>query len=443
MMNWTQLLSAKRFGLEDRKYVANESERTQFQRDYDRLIFSSPFRRLQNKTQVFPLPGAVFVHNRLTHSLEVASVGRSLGNIVASELIKKGEDSPFISEIGTIVSTACLAHDLGNPPFGHSGEKAISNYFINGKGVSLKERVSKEVWSDWTNFEGNANALRLLTHQFGGRRYGGSAMTYSTLLALVKYPCESINRDKSKVYKKKYGFFQPEKEVYQKIADDLGIIKFSEEPISYYRHPLVFLVEAADDICYNIIDLEDAHRLGILSFEEVKSLYFEFFESGKIEIMENTLSSLDDRNEELSYIRANLIGKLINECAQAFIKNESEILSGTYNKSLYDDISPSLLEAAKKVTKVSIKEVYQHRSVVEIEVAGYKILGGLLEEFGQAVLTPDDEYSKMLLKLLPSQYAVDKNEPVEKKVQSVLDFISGMTDLYAVDLYKKIKGVEL
>lgn len=442
-MNWTQLLSAKRFGLEDRTSAHTDHERTQFQRDYDRLIFSSPFRRLQNKTQVFPLPGAVFVHNRLTHSLEVASVGRSLGNIVASELQKKGENSPFLSEIGTIVSAACLAHDLGNPPFGHSGEKAISNYFTSGSGTVLKDKVSDEVWSDWNNFEGNANALRTLTHQFKGRRYGGYAMTYSTLAALVKYPCESVNRDKTNVYQKKYGFFQPEKETYLNIANELGIISFSTSPISYYRHPLVFLVEAADDICYNIIDLEDAHRLGILPYDEVKSMYFGFFDDAHINELEKTLSELDDRNEELSFLRATVIGKLINGCADAFIKHHDAILSGTYNKSLYDDLDAKSVEAAKKVTEVSIAKVYQHRSVIEIEVAGYKILGGLMEEFSNAVISPNDAYSKMVLKLIPKQYTIDPDKDIAENIQSVLDFVSGMTDLYAVELYNKIKGVRL
>ena len=443
MMNWDKLLSTKRYGQEDKKAISSEFERTQFQRDYDRLIFSSPFRRLQNKTQVFPLPGAVFVHNRLTHSLEVASVGRSLGNLVSAELVKKGEKSPFINEIGTIVSTACLAHDLGNPPFGHSGEKAISNYFLNGRGLNLKEKVSESTWQDWTNFEGNANALRTLTHQFSGRRFGGAAMTYSTLSALVKYPCESINRDKKNVYQKKFGFFQPEKEVYQKIADELGIIKFNENPISYYRHPLVFLVEAADDICYNIIDLEDAHRLNILSYDVVQELYFNFFDDTEKSKLEKTISQLDDANEELAYIRATLIGKLVNECTNSFLKNHDAIMSGKYNKSLYDDISEKCIEASKKVTDISIKKVYQHRSVIEVEVAGYKILGGLIEEFAGAITNQKDAYSKMLLKLLPKQYTVKSEDQIEENIQSILDFVSGMTDVYAVDLYKKIRGVKL
>lgn len=442
MMDWNKLLSTKRYGQEDRVSSA-EHDRTQFQRDYDRIIFSSPFRRLQNKTQVFPLPGSVFVHNRLTHSLEVASVGRSLGNLVSAELIKNGEKSPLISEIGTIVSTACLAHDLGNPPFGHSGEKAISNYFTSGTGKALQDKVSESVWMDWTNFEGNANALRTLTHQFNGRRFGGYAMTYSMLSALVKYPCESINRNKKNVYQKKFGFFQPEKAVYEKIADELCIIKFSESPISYFRHPLVNLVEAADDICYNIIDLEDAHRLKILSYEDVKALYFNFFDDATIQNLENTIDSLDDKNEELAYVRATLIGKLVHECKEAFMKNHKAIMDGNYNKSLYDDISEQSIIASKKVTEISIEKVYQYRSVIEVEVAGYKILGGLLEEFAGAVINQKDAYSKMVLKLLPKQYTVKSEEFVEENIQSILDFVSGMTDVYAVDLYKKIRGVEL
>lgn len=442
-MNWNTLLSTKRYGQEDRVTSTSEHDRTQFQRDYDRIIFSSPFRRLQNKTQVFPLPGSVFVHNRLTHSLEVASVGRSLGNLVSAELVKNGENSPLISEIGTIVSTACLAHDLGNPPFGHSGEKAISNYFKSGSGKDLQSKVSESVWMDWTNFEGNANALRTLTHQFNGRRFGGYAMTYSMLSALVKYPCESINRDKKNVYQKKFGFFQPEKKVYEKIADNLGIIKFSDKPVSYYRHPLVFLVEAADDICYNIIDLEDAHRLKILSYDDVKALFYNFFDNETIQKLEETINTLDDQNEELAYIRATLIGKMVQECTKTFMRNHNAIMNGTYNNCLYDDIDEKCLEASQKVTDISIEKVYQHRSVIEVEVAGYKVLGGLLEEFAGAVVNQKDAYSKMVLKLLPKQYAVKSEEFIEENIQSILDFVSGMTDVYAVDLYKKIRGVEL
>ena len=245
-MNWEELLSIKRFG-QEYYFDAKKHERTEYQRDYDRIIFSSPFRRLQNKTQVFPLPGSVFVHNRLTHSLEVASVGRSIGEIVGRTLRDKyPESEAHFEEIGSIVSASCLAHDMGNPPFGHSGEEAISTYFSEGKGNYLQELVDNENerWSDFTYFEGNANAIRLLMHQFRGRRKGGFVMTYSTLASIVKYPYSSELSGS----KNKFGFFSSEEEDYRKIATSLGIIKLNETPLKYVRYPLVYLVEAADDI---------------------------------------------------------------------------------------------------------------------------------------------------------------------------------------------------
>ena len=247
-------------------------DRSEFKRDYDRLIFSAPFRRLQNKTQVFPLPGSVFVHNRLTHSLEVASVGMSLGNDVAKELCLKHPSlqNTLFEEIGTIVSAACLAHDLGNPPFGHSGESAIQSYFLEGEGVQLQPLLKPEVWSDITHFEGNANTFRLLTHRFKGRREGGFAMTYTTLASIVKYPSSSNASPK----KGKFGFFTEEKDVFQRVANELTIPCLHENgsELRYARHPLVYLVEAADDICYEVMDIEDSHKLKILSFEETQNL---------------------------------------------------------------------------------------------------------------------------------------------------------------------------
>ena len=279
-MNWRQLISNKRFGLEE-QHEQRKDNRSEFQRDYDRLIFSAPFRRLQNKTQVFPLPGSIFVHNRLTHSLEVSCVGRSLGDNIASLLLKKHPEleDTHISEIGAIVSAACLAHDLGNPPFGHSGERAISTYFSEGKGKELKNQLSSMEWDDIIHFEGNANAFRLLTHQFLGRRKGGFVMTYSTLASIVKYPYSS----QLAKGKPKFGFFTSEARDFQRIAEELGIKKLSEEgePLKYARHPLVYLVEAADDICYQMMDIEDAHKLKLLTTEEVKALFYQFFDENR------------------------------------------------------------------------------------------------------------------------------------------------------------------
>ena len=334
-MDWKQLISNKRLGQEHR-HTERHDDRTEFKRDYDRLIFSAPFRRLQNKTQVFPLPGSVFVHNRLTHSLEVSSVGMSLGNDVSQRIINEKRPElrgTMFEQIGQIVSTACLAHDLGNPPFGHSGEKAIQTFFTEGAGKELKPSVSPTFWDDITHFEGNANAFRLLTHQFKGRRAGGFVMTYSTLASIVKYPYASSVSGK----KKKFGFFQSEQTYYQRIADEMGIICKSApgEPLRYARHPLVYLVEAADDICYEIMDLEDAHKLKILSYAETEELLLGFFdEDVKQKILRRIHDEeLEDPNEKVVYMRACVIGKLENECVNAFVEHEDEILKGTFEGS--------------------------------------------------------------------------------------------------------------
>jgi len=293
-MDWNKLLSTKRLGMEGWTSSNKAEDRTQFQRDYDRIIFSSPFRRMQNKTQVFPLPEHIFVHNRLTHSLEVASVGRSLGNLLSEKLIAEYSGNSFISEIGTIVSTSCLAHDLGNPPFGHSGEAAISNFFLKGAGREFENPLSEGEWKDFTHFDGNANAFRLLTHQFNGKRPGGFALTYSTLAGIVKYPFESVWAKKPK-----FGFFQSEKGDYKKIANELQIDARLENPESFVRHPLVYLVEAADDICYQVMDLEDAFKLGILSFDQTKDLYLGFYDSEQdkksLLSIEKTMKKVSDK----------------------------------------------------------------------------------------------------------------------------------------------------
>lgn len=442
-MDWKKLLSAKRWGYEHREITNQDIARSEFQRDYDRLIFSSPFRRLQNKTQVFPLPGSVFVHNRLTHSLEVASVGRSLGRIFYTKY-KENKDNvdeiyPYLQEIGNIVSSACLAHDMGNPAFGHSGESAISHYFSNGDGLKFKSEVTEEEWQDLVNFEGNANALRILTHQFSGKEGGGFALTYSTLAAIVKYPCAAIDgniKDKG-LHRKKYGYFQPEKESFIKVAEELGMLKDANHEGVYKRHPLVYLVEAADDICYNIIDVEDAHRLSILSPEKVEELLIPLTNDKNIL---NRLASIEDVDSRVSLLRAKSISTLIQQCSQVFFENEEAILNGTFEASLIDNINPHLKEVMNKIEKISIEKIYNAPTVVQIEVAGYKVMSGLLEEFVPAYIHNSSAYDKKVVALIPNQYKNAENTTYEK-IRSVLDFVSSMTDLYAVELFRKIKGI--
>lgn len=443
MMNWNTLISNKRLGQEER-HPERHDDRSEFKRDYDRLIFSAPFRRMQNKTQVFPLPGSIFVHNRLTHSLEVASVGMSLGNDVATAIMEKRPElaKSLFPQIGTIVSTACLAHDMGNPPFGHSGEKAIQTFFSEGKGAFLKGIVSEALWNDITHFEGNANAFRLLAHRFKGRRDGGFVMTYTTLASIVKYPFESSLAGGHG----KFGFFNTEKDIYCKIADDLGITLKSkhDEPLQYARHPLVYLVEAADDICYEIMDIEDAHKLKILSFAETKNLLLGFFDETAKKNIEKRIvdEGITDDNEKVIYMRACVIGKLENVCAQAFIDNEEEILSGTFAGCLIDHIPEPQYSAYKRCTKVSFEKIYKSKPVLDVELSGFKIMETLMEIMTEAAVHPDRFYSRQLMSRVSSQYDIASPD-LETRIMAVIDYISGMTDVYALDVYQKINGISL
>ena len=442
-MEWKQLISNKRFG-QEHKHAERHDDRSEFKRDYDRLIFSSAFRRLQNKTQVFPLPGSIFVHNRLTHSLEVASVGMSIGNDISRRVIQKRPElkDTLVEEIGTIVSAACLAHDLGNPPFGHSGEKAIQTFFSEGPGQKIKSMVSSEFWDDITHFEGNANAFRILTHRFKGRRQGGFVMTYSMLASIVKYPFASSLAGNHG----KFGFFASEAESYRKIADELGISCKSApgDPLKYARHPLVYMVEAADDICYEIMDIEDSHKLKILSYAETEHLLLSFFDEDIQQKIRQRIidEELTDENEKVVYMRASVIGKLENECVAAFLAHEEEILAGTFEGSLIDHISERQKKAYKECEKISFSKIYQSKPVLDIELSGYQIMATLMEVFIEAAVNPSRFYSKQLLRRVSSQYDIE-NENLEERIMAVLDYISGMTDIYALDIYQKINGISL
>ena len=442
-MNWQQLISNKRLGQEER-HPERHDDRSEFKRDYDRLIFSAPFRRMQNKTQVFPLPGSIFVHNRLTHSLEVASVGMSLGNDVARDLknIHPELAGTLFEEIGTIVSAACLAHDMGNPPFGHSGEKAIQAFFREGKGEELRQRLSPEFWNDLTHFEGNANAFRLLAHRFHGRREGGFVMTYSTLASIVKYPHSSLCAGK----KGKFGFLCFEEPYFQRIADDLGMRRLSAEgePLRYARHPLVYLVEAADDICYEIMDIEDAHKLRILSFDETMQMLLGFFDEAQKQKILRRIDDegITDNNEKVVYLRACTIGLLEHECAKAFVVHEQEILAGDFQGCLIDYIKPSVRDAYRHCTEVSFHRIYNSKPVLDVELSGYKIMETLMETLIEAAVSPEKFHSEQLRKRFSNQYDINSDD-FETRVMAVIDFISGMTDVFALDVYQKIQGISL
>jgi dGTPase len=454
-MNWNNCFSHGRFG----QGFISDTARTPYERDFDRLVFSAAFRRLQDKTQVFPLPGPVLVHNRLTHSLEVASVGRSLGKVVGERLLEVlGNEITeksrhfYLSDLSSVVAAACLAHDIGNPSFGHSGESAISAYFIQQAGAlldgkPLQQHFSKAEWEDVTHFEGNANSFRILTHHYANRQKGGYQLTYATLAAIAKYPCESTGTNPGFLHSKKYGFFQADKEAFVEVAERLGMPVFSPEPLGYHRHPFVFLVEAADDICYRVIDWEDAHRLGIIDSRTAVELFVQLLETSrkdKMDRIHKTLEELkNDPREQIAYLRAKCINYLAGSCADVFIENRESILTGKYNRSLIDAIEPASTAALGEINKVTIKKIYNHESVVKIELAGYEVMSALLQSFIPAVLHESPSHrEKKILKLLPAQFLGESATSYEKAL-SVVDFISGMTDSYAMELYKNLRGISL
>jgi dGTPase len=455
-MNWSQLYSARRTGSELKTASNTDAVRTSFLRDYDRIIFSSAFRRLQNKTQVFPLPGPVFVHNRLTHSLEVASVGRSLGKAVGDAIAQKHADQGeefcefYKYELPSVIAAGCLAHDIGNPPFGHSGEDAIRTFFRELSGEvkqKFEDGLSDNQRRDFLHFEGNANAFRTLTHNFNEDNPGGFRLTYATLASIIKYPSDSLSGfNKQQLVTKKSGFFDSEIATYQHIAKELGIPQLDVQKNIYARHPYVYLVEAADDICYRVIDFEDAHRLGIISIDTIRRLFLSFFEDEKgydtREKVEATFNKIKDDNQKVQFLRAKLINLLINRARQVFMEKESELLEGKVQQSLIDYLPERELKLIKEIDAFSVEHIYNHRSVVEIEIAGYNVIGELLKEFFAAVITPKSSKSAKLLQLISKQFPVTgQPDKLYYDIQSVVDFIAGMTDLYAVDLYRKITGI--
>lgn len=459
-MKWSTLYSARRTGDPVKKAANPDQLRTSFQRDYDRIIFASAFRRLQNKTQVFPLPGAVFVHNRLTHSLEVASVGRSLGKAVGDVIAANNEHESqgfkdfYRYELPSVIAAACLAHDIGNPPFGHSGEEAIRTFFKELEGDAKKRfesELSGNQQKDFTRFEGNSNALRILTHSFNEEEAGGYKLTFATLASIVKYPCSSskgFDKNTGLIATKKSGWFDSEINTYADIADQLEIPAHPQFEGVYARHPFVYLTEAADDICYRVIDMEDAHRLHIVSYEKIRELFLPFFEDEKeynsISYIEQKLNKINDDNQKVQYIRARWIGLMIDRLSTAFLANEEALLNGTLECDLMKCMSARDVVLIKKINEYSVTHIYNHRSVLEIEMAGYKVIGGLLQEFIGAVMSPQRSKSGKVLQLMPEQFHIKQGDQhLYGNIQSVVDYISGMTDLYAMDLYRKITGISI
>ncbi len=445
-MNWLQLLSPFRSGDKTEPQVADNS-RSRFEQDYDRLIFSHPFRRLQDKTQVFPLPEDDFVHTRLTHSLEVSSVGRSLGKAVGEQLLSKypelSDKGYSFHDFGGIVAAASLAHDLGNPPFGHAGETAISSFFTdNDKGKLFEKLVSPEEWSDLTSFEGNAQGFRILNDS----NSGGLKLTYASLGAFTKYPKSSHSpKISGRKSQKKYGYYRSEREQFETLADKMGLIKLSEE--SWCRHPLTFLVEAADDICYNIIDLEDGCRLGLVPYETTRDLMAAIIGD---QYQEDKLERSSDITQKLGLLRALAIQRLITECVELFINKEEHLLDGSFDKAL-TDLIPSA-KALNAISKLSVKKIYQSKQVLEREAGGFEVIGKLMEAF--CLATYYQKFEERLFtprlasisRLLP-EAELEKLKKADLTAYELLlvmtDFISSLTDSHAIKLYKTIHGFSL
>ena len=443
-MNWEQLLSLKRFG-DTNKRLRKEQDETRlgFEVDYDRIIFSSEFRGLQDKTQVVPLSKTDFVHTRLTHSLEVSVVGRSLGRKVGQLLLKKHPHLESVhgyrmNDFGAIVAAAALAHDIGNPPFGHSGEKAIGAYFKDGNGSEFKKHLTEKEYQDLCDFEGNANGFKILTESREGRE-GGLRLSYATLGAFMKYPKESLPKKPSDhIVDKKYGFFQSEKAMFQNIASELGLTKRSDEYITYQRHPLAFLVEAADDICYTIIDFEDGINLGLIEEEYALEYLINLVRDS---IKTENYSALKTTEDRVSYLRALAIGRLINEAASLFMKHEEAILAGEFETALLD-VSQYKAQI-KDIINISIKNVYRSKEVINKEIAGYKILNQLLESFGEMAHHYFDNrmsnYDNLLYSTLPETVKLN-NDSLYQNLLAVCLYISKLSDTNAMLLHKKLQG---
>ena len=441
-MKWSKLLSVSRLGRSDEK---KKDVRSEYQKDYDRIVYSSAFRRLQDKTQVFPLAESDYVRTRLTHSIEVSCVGRSLGTLVGEFVINEDSLEDIISqEFGNIVAAACLAHDIGNPPLGHSGEEAISSWF-KGEGNCYLAELSQEEKADFLKFEGNAQGFRVLTRLQNAIDRGGLQLTYAVLGTYSKYPRKAFvpNFDNSqKVSEKKFGFVQADLESFKVVAENLGLI--NKQDNAWSRHPLAFLMEAADDICYRIIDLEDGHRIGRVSFEEAKKLLEQVALSNEQEGANRSyeLISDSDKKGKIEYLRARAINNLINEAVSSFKQNYEAIMNGTFEKDLLTQTKYS--SQLEEIKKLSRDKVYASPNVLQIEAAGFEVLGGLLEKVVPALVGNHEcktSAEKKVFQLIPLQFTKGKNR--YEQLLGATDFVSGMTDSYAVTLYRRLRGIEL
>lgn len=454
-MNWHKLLNGGRL-CDDRTENDWQFGRTAFQRDFDRIVFSSAFRRLQDKTQVFPVPESDFVHSRLTHSIEVSSVGRTLGSMAGEFVLAKEpklvENGFTASVFGDIVAAASLAHDVGNPPFGHSGEDAISEFFINREKEFAGYNLTKQQWTDLVKYEGNAHGFRLLTNHHPGQTQGGLRLTYAVLATFAKYPRESfvesgqlIPENFKRTSSKKFNFFQTEKHFFTEVAEMTGLknLAIADSPAkAWCRHPLSFLVEAADNICYRLIDLEDGYKLGFVGFDQVEKLLLPFMLNASDAVQSQVkYEALTDLGEKIGYLRAKAIWVLVQESMEIFKENYEKIMDGIFDDELTNLISSSsLLEGDIKKANIFL---YRQKPVVEIEITGYKIISGLLDIYLDAQYRPNTLLNKKIISQMPVQFQASDQDSDYEKIMKTVDFIARMTDSYALNLYRRLTGQKL
>ncbi len=449
MMQWDQLLSAARLGRDDSERV--QPQRSPFQRDFDRVVFTSAFRRMQDKTQVFPLAEIDYVRTRLTHSLEAACVGRSLGTQVGYTITSRhAPEGIHASDIGAIVAAACLAHDIGNPPFGHSGEDAIRHWFATSSlARSLHAQLAPGEKADFDRFEGNAQGFRILTRLQMPDNRGGLQLTCATLGAFAKYPVSSLASGKGGgVSSKKFSFFHSELEHFAEVAERTGMLRVEGEEATWRRHPLAFIVEAADDICYRLVDFEDGMRIGILRYEEVHDAFGAVINNpGRLE----RAAKIKGIKERIEFLRALAIGEAVEQVAKVFSDNEAALLAGEFDRPLLD--CAPLAAAMDRIVERSHETIYSSPRGVEIDAAGFEVVGGLLDLFVEAIedvarhgKKGATARSRNLLKLIPEQFIGPGRQPAPDlytRIQRITDYVAGMTDSFAVGLYKKLRGISL
>ena len=437
-MNWDNLMKLRRFGdLKDRPRLAQNDTRLGFEVDYDRIVFSSAFRSLQDKTQIIPFSKTDFVHTRLTHSLEVSVVGRSLGRMAGKNILQKYPNlrdnlGYQINDFGAIVAAASLAHDIGNPPFGHSGEKAIGHYFSHGNGSRYKNELTDKQYKDLCHFEGNANGFKILTESKAGTP-GGLRLSFATLGAFIKYPKASLPfQPTSHVAHKKFGYFQAQETFFNELTNELNL----NDKKMVYRHPLAYLVEAADDICYTIIDFEDGIHLGWIEEEYALEYLIKLVRDG-IDTLK--YSKLQNKKQRLSYLRSLAINSLIKDAVSIFQENEAQILEGSFTDALME--RSQYKAQITDIINISIDKVYKSEEVVQKEILGYKVISSLLEAFVSAAANSFNKntntYDELLLELIPE----DELIPADNLYKTLLNatcYVASLTDGKAMLLAEKI-----